>query len=717
MSLIALTCSVVIVQPLLLAMENLFYPPTPILDDPEKIGVSIEFRKQVTKVIASVVLFFVVYLLLVIASVGLAIGCFYAGIAIIIAMPKIITLLLGIGLIAVGVSVFFFLIKFIFAVSKNENPARIEIKEKDQPRLFAFIRKLTADTKTPFPKKIYVSPDVNACVFYNSSFWSMFFPVRKNLEIGLGLVNSINISEFKAVLAHEFGHFSQQSMKLGSFTYNTNRIIYNMLFDNSSYSKFISHWANLSGWLSVFASITIKIAQGIQWILKGMYRIVNKNYYSMSREMEYHADAVAASVSGGDNLINALRRLEVASSCYQTAIDEANAQIKEKKKAKNIFSNQLVVFKSIGRLYNLPIVQGLPVISTQFLNSFAKSRIIFKDQWASHPTLEERKKKLDELDIRIDAMERSAWEVFDNPELLQEKLTKNLYHSLDTDNKLESYDGAHFEHSLALQQKEYLLPEVYNGFYKERFFDLTDWNFESVCNSVSGLKFEEIFNIDNSKLHESIQNNEGDIELVKAIKEKRLDVKTFDFDGKKYLANQSDEVIGIIQKEIDSSKDLLARLDKEAYCFFYKNARISKDRLRGNYEEFRANSVWYEDFVELVNKALNSLEPLYHGSLTIEQAQSIIGDVKEIYEPKLKDYYKQFLQENIFVNASDKQIIEQLQKFVDSDYAYFIDNEFVNNELSDFSNLSIRAANEFNKYRFRTYKKMLEEQLEGIEVL
>jgi len=33
--------------------------------------------------------------------------------------------------------------------------------------------------------------------FYNSSFWSMFLPVRKNLEIGLGLVNSINISEFK----------------------------------------------------------------------------------------------------------------------------------------------------------------------------------------------------------------------------------------------------------------------------------------------------------------------------------------------------------------------------------------------------------------------------------------------------------------------------------------------------------------------------------------
>jgi Zn-dependent protease with chaperone function len=37
----------------------------------------------------------------------------------------------------------------------------------------------------------------------------MFLPIKKNLQIGLGLVNSLNVSEFKAVMAHEFGHFTQ----------------------------------------------------------------------------------------------------------------------------------------------------------------------------------------------------------------------------------------------------------------------------------------------------------------------------------------------------------------------------------------------------------------------------------------------------------------------------------------------------------------------------
>ncbi|CAN5617220.1 hypothetical protein BH10BAC2_BH10BAC2_06570 [soil metagenome] len=85
-------------------------------------------------------------------------------------MLKFITLIAGLGIVAVGVSVIFFLVQFVFAVSKNENPNRIEITEQEQPQLFSFIRRLSAETKTPFPKKIFISPDVNACVFYNSSF-------------------------------------------------------------------------------------------------------------------------------------------------------------------------------------------------------------------------------------------------------------------------------------------------------------------------------------------------------------------------------------------------------------------------------------------------------------------------------------------------------------------------------------------------------------------
>src|SRR5688572_26560765 len=202
---------------------DLMYPATPANLPASITAPSAAFKKEVSNVMGSLVLFFIVYILLILLSVLLTIGCVYGGIAIIVAVPRFITIMLGIGLISLGVMVLIFLVKFIFAVAKYDRSGIIEITEAEQPRLFAFIRQLTIDTQTQFPKRIYLSPEVNACVFYDSSFFSMFLPVKKNLQIGLGLVNAVNVSEFKAILAHEFGHFSQRSMKLGSFVYNVNR--------------------------------------------------------------------------------------------------------------------------------------------------------------------------------------------------------------------------------------------------------------------------------------------------------------------------------------------------------------------------------------------------------------------------------------------------------------------------------------------------------------
>ena len=113
----------------------------------------------------------------------------------------------------------------------------IEIKREKEPELFALIDDVVNEVQTQHPKKVFLSSDVNAFVNYNSSFWSMFFPVKKNLTIGLGLINTTTVSELKAILAHEFGHFSQKTMKVGSFVNQANKIIYDMLYNNKSIDK------------------------------------------------------------------------------------------------------------------------------------------------------------------------------------------------------------------------------------------------------------------------------------------------------------------------------------------------------------------------------------------------------------------------------------------------------------------------------------------------
>src|SRR5688572_20570295 len=212
------------------------------------------------KAISSIVLFIVVYLLLLVLAVGLTAILGLGGIMLIAAKPMIFTLMIGAGMISMGVLILIFLIKFIFKRHVIDRSHLVEITKTEEPALFAFISDIVKQVGTRFPKRIYISSEVNASVFYNSSFWSMFLPIRKNLQIGLGLVNSVNLSEFKAILAHEFGHFSQRSMKLGSYVYNVNQIIYNMLYDNDSYARTLESWANISGYFAFFANITIKIA-------------------------------------------------------------------------------------------------------------------------------------------------------------------------------------------------------------------------------------------------------------------------------------------------------------------------------------------------------------------------------------------------------------------------------------------------------------------------
>jgi Zn-dependent protease with chaperone function len=112
-----------------------------------------------------------------------------------------------------------FLIKALFFIQRGKTADDIEVTEADQPRLFAFLHRLADEAGAPRPKRVYLSARVNAAVFYDLSILNLIFPSKKNLEIGLALINVLTLSETKAVLAHEFGHFAQRSMAIGSWVY------------------------------------------------------------------------------------------------------------------------------------------------------------------------------------------------------------------------------------------------------------------------------------------------------------------------------------------------------------------------------------------------------------------------------------------------------------------------------------------------------------------
>lgn len=164
-----------------------------------EIQLSKEFKNQAAKAILAINLFALTYLIILLLAILLTGLCIAGGVSLIVIKPMFGTIALGIGLASLGVLILIFLLKFIFISHKVDRSHLIEINEQQEPELFKMIREIVQIVGTNFPKKVYLSSEVNAAVFYDSSFWSMFFPVKKNLLIGLGLVNTVTKEELKAI--------------------------------------------------------------------------------------------------------------------------------------------------------------------------------------------------------------------------------------------------------------------------------------------------------------------------------------------------------------------------------------------------------------------------------------------------------------------------------------------------------------------------------------
>jgi Zn-dependent protease with chaperone function len=117
-----------------------------------------------------------------------------------------------------------FMIKGVFFIRRGKPEGLVELRREEQPRLFEFLHQLADDAGAPRPHKVHVSARVNAAVFYDLSLVNLLLPSRKNLEIGLSLVNALTLGELRAVLAHEFGHFGQRAMAVGRWVYVAHQV-------------------------------------------------------------------------------------------------------------------------------------------------------------------------------------------------------------------------------------------------------------------------------------------------------------------------------------------------------------------------------------------------------------------------------------------------------------------------------------------------------------
>ena len=159
-------------------------------------------------------------------------------------------------------------------------PPGPKLPREKHPRLFGELETVAGATGQAMPAEVYLVPEVNAWVSQRGGI--MGFGSRRVMGLGLPLMRTLTCSQFRAVLAHEFGHYHSGDTRVGPWIYKTRNAIGRTLgsLGRGSWVQFPFLWYG-----KMFLRVT----------------------HAVSRRQEFTADALAARCIGAKPLTDGLR--------------------------------------------------------------------------------------------------------------------------------------------------------------------------------------------------------------------------------------------------------------------------------------------------------------------------------------------------------------------------------------------------------------------------
>ena len=360
-----------------------------------------------------------------------------------------------------------FMLKALLFIQHRFDVEDIEITREDQPRLFDFIDRLADEARAPRAHKVYLSARVNAAVFYDLSLLNLIIPSKKNLEIGLGLVNVVTLGELKAVLAHEFGHFAQRSMAVGRWVYISQQIAGHIVARRDALDRLLAQLSRLDlriAWVGWILSI---IVWSIRSMMDVLFRGVLLAQRALSRQMEFQADLVAVSLTGSDALIHALHKLSAADDAWDKSLAFANTEAGAKRGITDLFAVQTRIIERMREILNQPLYGQVPPLPATARDSHR----VFKTElaqpprmWGTHPPSWDREHNAKQRYVAAPVDDRSAWEVFRNPQALKEQMSAHVF-------RKATVEPTAMEKTFQQLEKQYgraFLNRAYRGVYLHR---------------------------------------------------------------------------------------------------------------------------------------------------------------------------------------------------------------------------------------------------------
>ncbi|TVZ16190.1 M48 family metalloprotease [Maribacter sp. MAR_2009_72] len=657
-------------------MTNHYYPTSPNSVPKSLTKLPFSYLLKSILSILAIVLFFVLYVSMVI---GLGYLFYYA---IIYDMGYInkLTIIMKVGAIAGAAMLFVFSLKFIFKLKNHKPNNRILLKKEEHTDLWNFIEKICEETGAPRPKNIYLDPDVNAYVAYSNMWLSLFLPVRKELTIGMGLTDCLNLSEFKAVISHEFGHFSQRSMKIGSYIISANTIIHNMIFERDKWDDTLDQWRASDIRLSAAAWLITPIIWLIRQMLNLFYQFLNVMYSSLSREMEFNADKVAVKTSGSEAIISALWKLNGGSTVWHNTLNHAILASKKNLYVENIYINNALALEREAP-HQAQLLESLQEDKRGGRMYFTDSEHSKVGMYASHPPNDKREHNAKTPYVVCDQDTRSPWILFGEKSRLQTAMTLRLYEIYLQKKPTDFVQAQVLEEFIKSETQGAHLAKEYDNTFSNRFLQIP--NPQKLNAQMASLKPSKKvlkqLKLEVKDLMQPIHEIEALMIKAQEIAQGTTKVKTFSFNGIEYSKKNLENGYNFLLNKREEHFNLSFENWDTKFCAFF--TLLAKEEARDNelaklYAQHQAITFLYRSVTTTKNSILNKVTDLQNaGEITNEQLQGLTARVKDFFRTLNQEVNA--LDKLHFVEMPNVESIEELKEALVDNSEFKIENGLI----------------------------------------
>jgi len=333
---------------------------------------------------------FVILLLLVIVG-----GVFY-----IFSLMRTIPIYLAWVLIVMLFGSLIALLRALFSRAKVLPPGRV-LERMDAPELWNMVESVARKLNVRPVNAIYLTPGIEIGVYEQGSIFRKIRGTgKRNLILGMGSLPGLTQGQLAAILAHEYGHFSNQDTAGGNLAHQVHASLYQMaqrLIQVGATQFYNPVWQFVMGYQRIFLRVTL----------------------GASRLQEILADRFAARAFGGENCIEGLQSLTRQGILFPI---QANLEIKRSREEK----------RPIVNLYALPVQDGA---STEITSQYEQAMQRATSPYDSHPALGERIALIEQLGVPYSPVAdnpRPALELFPNAEELQREMTVEITKHIPT---------------------------------------------------------------------------------------------------------------------------------------------------------------------------------------------------------------------------------------------------------------------------------------------